>query len=115
MISDEEKQFRLNRIKGAYFHHHAKNRALERIGLNEWNPEKYEQKILDDVPDIYWDCKYENYQAVFDELVLPFNLNLHEHRDGLLAYVETALPPQNGFREGSDRFQLLKEGDRQSS
>jgi len=83
--------------------------------LNPWTPKEYEERIVGQEPDFYWDSKYENYQAVFEEVVFPFYLQLHDSRPGLLARVESALPSQDGYREENDRFTLLKEGDGLSS
>ncbi|WP_058825732.1 hypothetical protein [Haloferax sp. Q22] len=80
--------------------------------MNPWTPKEYEERIVDQEPDFYWDSEYENYQAVFEEVVFPFSLELHDDRPGLMARVESALPPQDGYREENDRFTLLKRGER---
>ncbi|MFB1064905.1 hypothetical protein [Natrinema sp. H-ect4] len=83
--------------------------------MNPWTPKEYEEKIVEQEPDFYWDSEYENYQAVFEEVVFPFSLELHDDRPGLLAKAESALPPQDGYREENDRFTLLKRGSGSSA
>ena len=91
-------------INGAFFQPHAMERAEQRLQLYSFPADHYEQKILKLEGNLYWDQRYSNYRIVFDELVFPFYLKVHDSRPGLLAYVKTTLQPQEGFHEEEDRF-----------
>jgi len=104
VLDESELVRRARMINGAFFQPHAMDRAEQRLQLYSFPADHYEQKIIELEGDLYWDKRYSNYRIVFDELVFPFYLKVHDSRPGLLAYVKTTLKPQEGFHEEEDRF-----------
>jgi hypothetical protein len=98
-------------INGAYFDDHVIERATERIGISEFDPKHYEKQIVELEGDIFYDREHHNYQIVFDELAFAFDLKLHHHRPGLLAYVKTTLTNPNEYREDDSRFKKIEVED----
>lgn len=98
-------------IKGVFFDPHAMERAEDRTGLTDFDKDYFEQKIIDLDGELYYDHEYDNYQMVLEDVVFAFDLRLHENRPGLLAYVRTALPVQQTFRDQDNRFERLRPQD----
>ncbi len=100
-------QWQLNNIVGVFFHPHAFHRFKQRI-RGKWDNDVFEQKIIDLEGRYYRDGKHDNFQVVLEDVAFAFNMNLHDSRPGLLAYVETAVPSDNYSYEDNDRFRRLR-------
>mgnify|MGYP007097486677 CR=1 FL=1 len=99
--------WRMQNIAGAYFKPHVMERAEERLGISDFDHDKWEERIVDLEGDLYYDRKYERFQICFDELAFAFHTQIHNDRPGLLAYVHTTLSNPNEFRDSDDRFQKI--------